>query len=49
MTFKFVISDSPLYAGNASLVENILALHLRISLGLVLEKEFEFGLNSGQK
>ena len=46
MTFKIIIPYSPLYAGNASLVKSILALHLRIGLGLVLEKEFEFGLNS---
>ena len=38
----------PIYVGNASSVESILVLHLRIGLGLVLGKGFVFGLNSCQ-
>ena len=37
-----------MYTGNASLIESISALHVRIGLGLVLEKKIEFGLNLGQ-
>ena len=34
-----------MYIGNASLIESITSLHVRIGLGLVLEKKIEFGLN----
>ena len=37
------IDEHPIYAGNANLIESILALHLRIGLGLVASKDLSLG------
>ena len=47
MLGSYYIDERPIHAGNACLVESILAVHFRVGLGLVLEQGFEFGLNSG--